>query len=699
MNPYKKIGLGILLLLGLFRGIFWQFEPPNHYFFHQVKICGVVRFPSDRILECLSIGGKNVSGKLKVQIQKTIPTLSVGDELCTEGTIQPIRNFGVPGEFDQEKYWHTRGVWGKLRVKHFSIQPNVKRFWIASQRHKFSLFLNRSAEAPLLKALVLGMTSDLTPETKKMFIHAGLYHVLVISGFHVSLFLACIFQSVVWLLLRWDRLLLAIHVQKVAMVLSFALLGFYIFLTGASMPILRAAIMAFFGVCSQWCGQSYFSGYAWLWSAAFILNGAPASLTDPSFQLSWVAYGGVVAGLQIARNRHWAIQAISSTLGAMLMTGPILAVHFHQGSWTSWVSNLACLPLVSFVIMPLCFGILFLYFFYSPLAGLLILGLDPILQGWVWLAQFFSKMPYAFMYVYEPHFTQVVLWYGFLGLSFYFWIKKQRFMAGGFFCFFILFMVLSVQIRLLIKNHFSPFRVTFLSVGQGDSSVIELPHGKTMLIDTGGLWGLDVGERLLVPYFMHRLIGRIDVLVLSHGDFDHIQGALFLLKTLPVGEIWLSQDLLSSKTGMGIIELAEKQHVPIYFPEGSFQFSNTQFDILNPKHSFQGGSRNNQSLVIRMRHQDLSILFTGDIETAVENELRDGALQSTILKVPHHGSKTSSSLLFLKKVKPKLAVISAGFHNLYHHPHRAVLKRYQALGIPIWRTDLQGTLTLDAMFF
>ncbi|MBI3019271.1 MAG: MBL fold metallo-hydrolase, partial [Deltaproteobacteria bacterium] len=230
-------------------------------------------------------------------------------------------------------------------------------------------------------------------------------------------------------------------------------------------------------------------------------------------------------------------------------------------------------------------------------------------------------------------------------------------------------------------------------------SLIELPHGKTVLIDGGGLWGsFDIGERVVGPALWRKRIRTIDVLILSHSDFDHSGGLAFILKHFNVGQIWLSQWQAPTRIFYTTLALAEEHHVPCYLlsaEHSSLYVGETHFEFLNPQNSFLNERTNNLSLVFKMTYKNFSILFTGDIEKEIEQELLLKDIHATILKVPHHGSKTSSSYEFLKKVSPSLAVMSLGYQNRHHFPHGQVLKRYENLKIPTWRTDEQGTLQIQ----
>ncbi len=248
--------------------------------------------------------------------------------------------------------------------------------------------------------------------------------------------------------------------------------------------------------------------------------------------------------------------------------------------------------------------------------------------------------------------------------------------------------------------------VTVLDVGQGDSIFAEFPGGRTMLVDGGGLagseWvggyrsGTDVGEEVVSPYLWSRGVKRIDTVVLTHADHDHIDGLYSVLQNFQVGQLWVGWNdprpafarLLDEarSRGIRIVHVDEGEH---------FNFGTAQADVLWPPADGAGDSPNDNCVVLRLSNGQSHFLLTGDIEQHAEGGLiADGEpLASEFLKVPHHGSKTSSTPPFLAAVNPRVAVVSVGVSNPFGHPARAVVERYERDGIRLLRTDRDGAVT------
>ena len=250
--------------------------------------------------------------------------------------------------------------------------------------------------------------------------------------------------------------------------------------------------------------------------------------------------------------------------------------------------------------------------------------------------------------------------------------------------------------------------LTFIDVGQGDSILIEFPKGKRMLIDGGGLYEdrFDIGKNVIAPFLWKKKIRRIDFLVLTHPDPDHLKGLNFIASHFSIGQFW-DNGLRSDSEFYSRLEetLLRKKVDRFFLSEKTPQkiINGVQISFLNPPgkvESHRVGRNtsffNNHSLVMKLLFKNIKVLLTGDIEKEVEYRLiREGySLRADILKIPHHGSASSSTPLFLEKVKPTYAILSVGERNIGRLPHPEVLKRYEHLGSTIFRTDRHGAITV-----
>ena len=250
-------------------------------------------------------------------------------------------------------------------------------------------------------------------------------------------------------------------------------------------------------------------------------------------------------------------------------------------------------------------------------------------------------------------------------------------------------------------------RVTFLDVGQANSALVEFPEGKKMLIDGGGFPRdhFDVGKMVVAPYLWHSKIYRIDYLVLSHPQSDHMNGLRFIARAFHPKEFWYNGDQVETAPFKALMAIVQSKGIKTLLPvdlTGGRQINGVNIDLLHPEpgvHSlnpYDNKARlNNNSLVLKISYGGKSFLFPGDVEKPGEEILVSNAgraLKSHILLSPHHGSKSSSSLAFLRLVQPRICVISSGEGNFFGFPHQQTLKRLNDIDCIILRTDQAGAI-------
>lgn len=230
------------------------------------------------------------------------------------------------------------------------------------------------------------------------------------------------------------------------------------------------------------------------------------------------------------------------------------------------------------------------------------------------------------------------------------------------------------------------FTIHFLDVGQGDSCLIQTKTGKTILVDGGGnaKEEYDTGKRVLLPYLAEHQIGKIDCLMVSHADLDHIGGIIAVIEKVPVKKIILGKQFEENANLEKLLQVAKKRKVPVQVVEAGMKIKiekDVMLDVLwpNTQNQITENGMNNNSFVFRLTYADVSMLFTGDIEKIAEERMLEqislDLLKADILKVGHHGSKTSSNPEFVQVVKPKIALIGVGENNRFGHPNADVVAR------------------------
>ena len=270
--------------------------------------------------------------------------------------------------------------------------------------------------------------------------------------------------------------------------------------------------------------------------------------------------------------------------------------------------------------------------------------------------------------------------------------------------------IMSILIILLItftiiKKQCNTLNINFVDVGQGDSCFIITPKKKTILVDGGGSQSkeFDVGKSTLLPYILNKGYTQLDYIVISHFDYDHVGGILYIMQEIKVKNIIIGKQFEDSKNYEKFVNLVQQKDIKVRIVEAGEDIKiekNLNFNVVwpNSKSQISDNSINNNSLVFKMKYKKFSMLFTGDIEEIAEKKILQTCnvknLESLVLKVPHHGSKTSSSQEFLDAVRPKIALIGVGKNNKFGHPSDITLEKFKMYDTKVYRTDQKGEITL-----
>lgn len=258
--------------------------------------------------------------------------------------------------------------------------------------------------------------------------------------------------------------------------------------------------------------------------------------------------------------------------------------------------------------------------------------------------------------------------------------------------------ILIIIIQLIPKN----LKIHFLDVKQGDSTFIVTPRGKTILIDGGGSSYSNIGKNTLLPYILDRGYTKIDIAIISHMDLDHCDGIIYLMEKIKINTVILGKQYERTSNYERFIKIAKERKINLKRVEEGDKINiekDVNIEVLwpNSKKVISENIINNNSLVFKINYKKFSILFTGDIEEIAEKKILEenkNTLKSTILKVAHHGSKTSTTSEFLKAVNPQYALIGVGKNNKFGHPSENTLKKMKERNIRVYRTDELGEITI-----
>jgi competence protein ComEC len=675
-----------------------------------------------------------VEGFLLIFLKEEDPSLRVGDHLRFSCKLYPPHGFHNPGGFSYERHLafdriHTIGFLSgeKGLVKMGEGYKNPFFLQMESWRDHIRQFLEREGNplsSGISKALVLGEQGDIPEEVKEHFIVTGIAHLLAISGDHLGIVALLSFSLMIWILKRSEFLLLTIDVKKWAAALTIPCLLVYTLIAGGGISVIRAAIMVITFFFSILFNRQRNLLHTLALAAFLILIFSPPSLFDISFQLSFLAVLSILyliprilqglkqRGIFLLPNPSRWKNFLRYTLLSLLVTGvaicgttPLVAFYFNRFSPIGFFTNLLFIPWVGFIIVPLNLMASLFSFFFSPLATFLIHINDFITLVLLKVVAFFASIPYASFFVSTPTLFEIILFYILLFSVIH--LRKEKRIRYIFMGLCIVF-ILDFAFWNLKDLFQEDLRLTFIDVGHGDAILIEFPEGKRMLIDGGGLYEdrFDIGKNVIAPFLWKKKIRRIDTLVLTHPDPDHFKGLNFIASQFSIGQFWDNGFQINSEPYLQLKKTLDERKIKTRSlnEETPLQIINgVEISILNPPvlNATQRKDRNlldlnNSSLVMKLRFKNVSVLLTGDIGKEAEGRmLRKGCSpRADILKIPHHGSASSSSPLFLERVKPLYAILSVGERNIGKLPHPEVLRRYEQLGSSIFRTDKQGAITV-----
>jgi competence protein ComEC len=671
-----------------------------------------VRFLLD--LRTIWLAGQEieVAGRARLTLLNPQFIPAYGERLRGQFKLRRPRGYKNPGGFDYPLYLRSRGVtlegWAgdaspvELRGTDGGSRLLTVTYALRNRLIHAVNGLLPPDQASLLIAMTLGERSGIPRRITEAFTASGTYHILAISGLNVSLLAGALF-----FLLKAVRIPL-----RVSALLSMGLITFYAALAGGSASVVRAAVMADVYLLGLVLDREADSLNTLALSALGLLLWQPLFLYDVGFQLTFVATGAIV----VAVNRlpsaslpapwRWVVAPLVLSVAAFLGTAPILASTFHRLSLIGILANLPIVPLSGLLTGT---GMLF-----AVLATIIphFLGWFTVLIGWlidllVILAGWFARLPFASVQLFSPSIPMIICYYVGLGAAIAamgrWWLRYATCAAA------LAFVVL-IGVRLLPIFQNSQLRMTVLDIGQGDAIVLELPGKRTILIDGGGLFDdrFDIGEQVVVPFLLSRWIGHLDAVVLSHPHSDHLNGLQAVLRHIPIGQVWDSGQRTAMPAYLWFEEVLRDKRIPHKILEAGYQaseFAPVQIAVLHPSNAMLSGSPrgrfsdvNSNSLVLTVKYGQVTLLLPGDIEQEAEERLLEqGAdLEAQVLKVPHHGGKTSSSEPFLARVRPSIAVVSAGYRNRFRHPHQETLDRYRTNGIQLYRTDRDGAVTVTS---
>lgn len=718
---------------------------PNDNSVH--TIVGTISTPLDRdpdrtafVVSLRKYDEKTASGRIRVSLSEPAQNIGYGDTIRIRTRVYAPRGFKNFGGFDYPAHLARQGIYRTAAIKHETDIEILERGggpfrMIQDMRESIRRSFIASTQGPgsaILQAMVLGEEGGLTDEVRDIFMAAGVTHILSISGSHLGLIAVICFgllRGLFFLLPERSYLGLTLRMdpKKLAAWLTIIPVTFYAILAGGQTATMRSLIMILAGIFAVILDRENSLIHSLAAAALIILVASPQAVFDISFQLSYIsvlAIGYIVllwrdmkysAETVMKRLMASAALLVAISIAAGLATAPLVALYFNQVSIAGVVSNMIVVPFAGFVVVPLGLGagILSMFSNYLPFSALCQYASELFYS----VVLFFSRLPFAEMRVAAPnplwligYYTLLISLAGYVRARLLYRLRPLEYSEGSHkrYIYWIIPGTAILLISVVMPAFSRPLdRVTFVDVGQGDCSLVELSSGERILIDGGGSYDnrFDIGRLVVAPFLWNKGITRLDLVVLSHPHPDHMNGLLFILKHFDVREVWKGGQRVAAPAYMEMMDLIAKARIPVKTvsaESGAQILSNAVIRVLHPSDRFLRPGRrqyemeNNLSLVLMIETGKLKFLFPGDCGQEAENFMVARGLPMTcdVLKSPHHGSKTSSTEAFLSITKPKIVVISVAKGNRYRLPSEETLARYESINARIYRTDEDGAVSV-----
>lgn len=670
---------------------------------------------------------------IKKSKQYDITDLKYGDLLEFNGKIEiPSAARNYKG-FDYQKYLKTKKIYGTItaseKVNILSenrcslIGRIIHNIRIDMRKRIYKLLPEDARE--LCIGILIGERTDIDEDITEAFKDSNLTHMLAVSGSHIS-----------YIVVGLSVLLRKVG-NRFYKVVTILFLVFFMGLTGFTASVERASIMAIFMLLASLVHRKSEIYTNLLLSSFIILICNPYTIFDMGFQLS---YGGTIGiilitpkltkwlyskvglkefeslGVKISEYKgvekiriylkklfKYIVDMFIVTISANVIIIPIMMIGFNTISFNFWISNILAGPLLA-VITIAGFIMYFISIISINLANIVAFPLKYAIELLIFIAEFCSKLPFSSVIVKTPHIVHILIYY-YVIFVIYNWksfkenfkkyyfilvqeckkrLRDKNFKRALFTIALAIIIVFSSSIFIINNNR--DLKIYFVDVGQGDCTLIRTPNNKTILIDGGGSENssFDVGEQTLFPYLLDRQITKIDYMIISHMDSDHVGGLFYILENMKVKHTIICRQGEISENYRRFKEIVSRKNIHVTIVKQGDRLridNNVYFDILFPTDNLiKENVLNNNSIVAKLCYNNFSCLFTGDIEEIAEKELVNkyqgsNVLNSTILKIAHHGSKSSSIQEILNLIKPKVALIGVGDKNTFGHPNEGVLDR------------------------
>lgn len=572
--------------------------------------------------------------------------ISLGDKITFKGTLSKPKNNTIPNTFNYRKYLYNHHVYYLVKIDNIKVISKTR-----SVKYKVKNYIVKRSEefkhSDYFKAFLIGDKSEM--DDYSLFQKNGVSHLFAISGMHLSLL-----SGIILFLFKKSRF---------KEILACIFLILFSMITNYSASIYRSLLLFIYIVLNKKLDLRISTVNVLLLVVCTLLIFNPLIIYDMGFLYSVSVSLGLILFNKYMKKNYFVNMFLTSFI-AFLFSLPITLYYNYEINLMQIINNVVIVPLVSIIIYPLTI-LTFIFSFLEPILNVLISILKFISTHLIMINIIVPKVSLIFYFIY----------YVFL----FMFLKTNR----NIFILLIIIYTLCIKAKPLID--FNTY-VYFLDVGQGDSSLIYSKH-KVILIDTGGNDNIKVSDNT-IKFLKSTGKSKINYLVLTHGDFDHMGEAINLVNNFKVEKVIFNCGPYNELES-GLIKVLDKKKIPYYSCIKELNIDDNKLYFLNNKNY---GNENDNSSVIYTKLNNHKFLFMGDAGVEVEEDLIEkyNLQDIDVLKVGHHGSKTSSSKKFIDEIEPKYSIISVGKNNRYGHPNNEVLNNIK--DSKIYRTDLDGSI-------
>lgn len=647
--------------------------------------------------------------------------------------------------FNYQEYLKQLKIFGSIKSENISIKEKGKINDLFSLSNLVNLKIKENVKkvldegySSIILGLVLGDTKGIDEDTKENFKNASMLHILAVSGMHIS-----------YLILGINLLFKKTLGKNLSNIMSIIFLICYMFITNFSISVTRAGIMGILMIFSKILHRKNDIITSLSISLLIILIYNPYLINNLGTKLTYLGTLGIVLenkfvlsvikSIKIKNEKYKYFirpkiqkyidkikEILSISISVQLYIFPILIYEYNIFTPYSLITNL----FLSFLIGPIVI-ICFIFIVINTISyncGKVFSKLIKILiQILIYISKI-GKIPFSRIYFKTPSIISILIYFiVFFVIKFIYNLYSKKYINQTdrrlknllalvkimireqknnkkinnlIKVFSIIFIIIIISINIIPKK----LKIYFVDVGQGDSTFIVTPRNETILIDGGGseFSDYDVGKNVLLPYVLDRGYTSIDYVIISHFDSDHVKGILTLMKEIKLKNIFISKQKEKNKNIEEFLKIVKEKNIKVSIVNRGQRINiekNLYIDVLWPDEN-NINDINNDAIVCKLNYKNFSILFTGDIEKEAEKKIinlyknKSYLLKTDILKVPHHGSRTSSTEEFLNLVKPQVALIGVQKKNKYGHPNKEVLERLKKINCKIYRTDLNGEIEI-----